>query len=81
MPLFRMSDHHAFVREGIPGIFFFSGLHENLHRPSDEVELVDAHKAARVARLIFYFGYQVAQADERPDWTEAGREMLTSLGS
>lgn len=81
MPLFRMSDHHAFVREGIPGIFFFSGLHENLHRPSDEVELVDAEKAARVARLIFYFGYEVAQADERPDWTEAGREMLTSLGS
>ena len=81
MPLFRMSDHYAFVREGIPGIFFFSGLHENLHRPSDEVEHVDEGKAARVARLIFHFGYAVAQADTPPAWTEEGKEMLATLGS
>ena len=80
MPLFRMSDHFAFVQEGIPGIFFFSGLHPDLHRPSDELENVDCDKAARVARLMFYFGYEVAQDDERPQWTDAGREMLADLG-
>ena len=79
IPLFRMSDHFAFVQEGIPGIFFFSGLHENLHRPGDQPEKVDFDKAARVARLMFYFGYEVAQADARPEWTDAGREMLTGL--
>ena len=79
LPLFRMSDQFAFVQEGIPGIFFFSGLHPNLHRPSDELEKVDCDKAARVARLMFYFGYEVAQADERVQWTEAGREMLAGM--
>ena len=80
IPLFQMSDHFAFVREEIPGIFFFSGLHENLHRPSDQLEKVDCDKAARVARLMFYLGYDVAQSDQRPQWTEAGREMLAELG-
>jgi Zn-dependent M28 family amino/carboxypeptidase len=80
MPLFRMSDQFAFAQEGIPGIFFFSGLHEDLHRPSDEPENVDTDKAARVAQLIFHFGMEVAQADERPQWTDAGREMLADLG-
>jgi len=79
LPLFRMSDHFAFVQEGIPGIFFFSGLHENLHRPSDHLEEVDCDKAARVARLMFHFGYEVAQAEEKPQWTEVGTEMLEGL--
>lgn len=80
LPLYRMSDQFAFVQEGIPAIFFFSGLHENLHRPSDEPEAVDADKAARVARLMFYFGLEVAQAGARPEWTDAGRQMLAELG-
>lgn len=80
MPLFHMSDQFAFVQEGIPGIFFFSGLHENLHRPSDELEQIDPDKAARVARLMFYLGYQVSQDEDAPRWTEKGREMLVGLG-
>ncbi len=81
IPLFQMSDHFAFVAEGIPGIFFFSGLHEDLHRPSDELERADTDKAARVARLMFFLGCEVAQADERPQWTESGRELVVGLGS
>ena len=79
LPLFRMSDHFAFVQEGIPGIFFFSGLHDNLHRPSDELDQVDCDKASRVAKLMFHFGYAVTQAPDRPQWTEAGQEMLAEL--
>jgi Zn-dependent M28 family amino/carboxypeptidase len=79
MPLFFMSDQAAFAQEGIPGIFFFSGLHENLHRPGDELEEVDCDKAARVARLMFHFGYEVAQAAGRPQWTDAGRELLAEM--
>lgn len=81
MPLFRMSDHFAFVQEGIPGIFFFSGLHPNLHSPRDEPDQVNCDKAARVARIMFFLGHEVAQADEPVTWTDAGREMLATLGA
>ncbi len=80
IPLYRMSDQYAFYQEEIPGIFFFSGLHDNLHRPSDELDQVDSDKAARVARLMFYLGYQVAQNPTRPRWTDAGRGMLAEMG-
>jgi hypothetical protein len=79
LPLYRMSDQFAFAQEGIPGIFFFSGLHSDLHRPSDELQNVNCDKAARVAQLIFHFGMEVAEADERPSWTAAGEEMLAQL--
>jgi len=80
-PLFQMSDQHAFVQAGIPGIFFFSGLHPDLHRPSDDMDGADCDKAARVARLMFYLGYEVAQSDEKPWWTAAGEEMLAATGA
>jgi len=81
MPLIRMSDQYAFIEEGIPGIFFFSGLHPDLHRPTDEPENVNCDKAYRVARLIFHFGLEVAQAEERVQWTEAGRALLAQMDS
>ena len=46
----------------------------------DELDQVDCDKAARVARLMFHLGYEVAQSPDRPQWTEAGREMLAELG-
>jgi Zn-dependent M28 family amino/carboxypeptidase len=79
MPLIRMSDQYAFIEEGIPGIFFFSGLHPELHSPKDEPENVNYDKAYRVARLIFHFGLEVAQAEERVRWTEAGQELLAGI--
>jgi hypothetical protein len=80
MPLIRMSDQFAFMKEGIPGIFFFSGLHSNLHTPSDEPDQVNSDKAARVARIIFYLGYEVAQDDEKVQWTPVGREKMAEMG-
>ena len=62
------SDHLAFWERGIPFLMFHSGLHPDYHKVSDEVETVDAEKAARVARLGFYAAWAVAEADTRPTW-------------
>ncbi|HEY8469972.1 MAG TPA: M20/M25/M40 family metallo-hydrolase, partial [Longimicrobiales bacterium] len=68
--LFFRSDHFNFAAKEIPAIFFFAGLHEDYHRPSDEVERLDADKAARVTRLVFYLGHRIATDPEAPRWTE-----------
>lgn len=70
------SDHYNFARKGIPILFFFSGVHEDYHRPSDESEKVDAEKAARVARLIALTGWAVANADGRPRWDPEARAQV-----
>ena len=69
---FFRSDHFNFARKEIPAIFFFSGVHEDYHRPSDEVEKIDADKAARISRMIFYLVNEVANDPQRPRWDPRG---------
>jgi hypothetical protein len=76
---FFRSDHFNFARRGIPALFFFAGVHEDYHRPSDTVEKIDAGKAARVARLAFYTAHAIASDPEPPRWTAAGRRTMEGL--
>jgi hypothetical protein len=46
------SDHQTFLKRGIPALHFFSGLHADYHRPSDDAERFEAGGAARVAALL-----------------------------
>lgn len=76
------SDHFNFARNGVPVLFFFNGTHEDYHRPSDEVELIDAEKGARLARLVFYLGLEIASAPEPPEWNpESRRRIVQTIGS
>jgi Zn-dependent M28 family amino/carboxypeptidase len=76
---FFRSDHFNFARKEVPSIFFFSGVHEDYHQPSDELEKIDADKAARVARFVFYLAHDVANADQRPQWDPKGLEEVRAM--
>jgi hypothetical protein len=76
---FFRSDHYNFARKEIPAIFFFAGVHEDYHRPSDEVEKIDADKAARVARLAYYLASEIANRREPPKWTASGLQEVRTL--
>lgn len=62
------SDHYNFARRGVPILFFFNGTHRDYHQPSDSPEKIDAEKEARILRLIYYLGQEIANAPERPQW-------------
>jgi Peptidase family M28 len=62
------SDFVPFWAAGVPFLHFFTGLHHDYHRTTDDPELVDPDKAARVTRLAFYTALMVANADGRPQW-------------
>ncbi len=76
---FFRSDHFNFVRLEIPALFFFSGVHEDYHRPSDTVELINPDKGARVARLVFHTIAEIANDREPPRWTEEGLAEVRRL--
>jgi aminopeptidase YwaD len=67
------SDTLAFVEAEVPTIFFFSGMHDEYHTPADQVELIDADKASRVARLACDMLLEVANADARPAYSAPAR--------
>jgi hypothetical protein len=46
------SDHQTFLKRSIPALHFFSGLHADYHRPSDDYERFEPAGAARVAALV-----------------------------
>ena len=62
------SDHYNFARKGVPILFFFNGVHDDYHRPSDSVDKIDAEKESRIVKLVFYLGLDVANAAARPKW-------------
>jgi len=69
--LFYRSDHIRFANVGVPSLFFFSGPTLETHTAANTVDLVDADKAARVARLAFYLACAVAEEPARPQWLRA----------
>lgn len=50
------SDHASFNSVEIPVLFFFTGTHEQYHKPTDTPDLIDANGAAKVIDL----GYRLA---------------------
>ena len=56
------SDHYPFIAAGIPTVMFHTGLHDQYHRPSDDVELVNYDGIEPVARITLDF--VTALADE-----------------
>ena len=71
------SDHYNFARKGVPILFFFNGVHPDYHRPSDSADKINPEKEARIARLLFYLGEDIANAPERPKWKpESYKEIV-----
>ena len=64
--IYCRSDHYNYARFGIPVTFFTTGLHDDYHQPSDEVDAIDFDKLARVTRLIGEVAMEVAARPARP---------------
>jgi hypothetical protein len=60
------SDHYNYAKHGVPVIFYFTGVHRDYHRATDDVEKIDFEKMERIARMIFATGWRVANGDNRP---------------
>jgi hypothetical protein len=48
---FGPSDHSSFYARGIPVLHFFTDLHDDYHRATDDVERIDAEGEARIVAL------------------------------
>ncbi len=46
------SDHTSFYHQGIPVLFFFTGLHSDYHKPSDDAEKVNYYGQVKVMNYI-----------------------------
>lgn len=65
------SDNSSFYEKDIPVLFFFSGVHEDYHRPTDDAGKIHADAATRVVRLVHDVIRDVDARPERPPFTPA----------
>ncbi|MDQ3100421.1 MAG: M28 family peptidase [Bacteroidota bacterium] len=59
------SDHYNFARKGVPAIFYFSGVHEDYHKPTDTVEKIQFDRLHQRALLVFHTAWILANQDKR----------------
>ena len=59
---YRRSDHYNFARNGVPIVFFFTGVHADYHRPTDTVDKILFPRMEKIVHLIYTTGWQVANA-------------------
>jgi hypothetical protein len=74
---FFRSDHYNYALRGIPIIFYFDGVHEDYHKPSDSPDKIDYQKMEKVARTVFVTAHELANAPTRPRVDKQLPQQLT----
>lgn len=67
------SDHYNFAKKGIPAIFYFNGVHDDYHKPTDTPDKIDYALLAKRAQLAFVVAWELANAPERPKVDKDGK--------
>ncbi len=64
--IYYRSDHYNYAKNGVPVVFFTTGLHDDYHKVSDEAGKIEFEKVQRVASFIYDVGFAVADRTTRP---------------
>ncbi len=59
------SDHYNFAKKNIPVIFYFSGTHEDYHKPTDTPDKINYSILEKRTKLIFYTAWELANRKNR----------------
>ena len=63
--IYFRSDHWNYAKHGVPIIFYFTGVHDDYHQPTDTVDKIDFDKMAHIAKFVYETGWRVANLDHR----------------
>jgi C-terminal processing protease CtpA/Prc len=68
---FGPSDHSSFYGKDIAVLFFFTGVHRDYHKPSDDYEKIDIDSEEKILEFIFRTAQALNTIDHRPLFTKA----------
>ena len=67
------SDDSSFIERRVPAINFFTGFHNDYHRPGDDWDKIDAIGTKRVATLALELAARLAARPVRPEFVQPSR--------
>jgi hypothetical protein len=62
---FGPSDHQSFYVRDVPVLFFFTGTHDDYHKPSDTADKINSEGLAQVAEYVREIAVSVANEPQR----------------
>ena len=62
---FGPSDHQSFYVKDLPVLFFFTGTHDDYHKPSDTADKVNSEGVREVAEFVRDIAVEIANEPER----------------
>ena len=80
------SDHQSFYEAGVPVLFFFTGLHNDYHRPTDDFDKIDFGGLTRVTDIVSKVTFELATRKDRPKYLKTEnrvrvrRQMTAFMG-
>lgn len=66
------SDHWTFLTRRIPTLMLHTGLHDDYHRPSDDIATINTDGVRLVSRYLFDLTRTAADADQLPAFRRQG---------
>jgi hypothetical protein len=63
---FGPSDHSSFYGKNIPVLFFFTGTHDDYHKPSDDWDRINYAGQERITRFVYKVASEVADGSQKP---------------
>ena len=69
------SDHQSFFVAGVPVLFFFTGLHDDYHRPSDDFDKINFTGLTRITDTVCDVAVEVATDPVRPTHRPTDRQV------
>jgi C-terminal processing protease CtpA/Prc len=77
---FGPSDHASFYAMNIPVMHFYTGLHSDYHRPSDDFDKLDLDGMNRITSLVVDTAVAIANDEGKPQFTKAATEKFKGSG-
>ena len=71
---FGPSDHSSFYAKQVPVLFFWTGTHEDYHKPSDTADKINYEGEARIVSFVANVVRDIDKSDKRPTYTVAKSE-------
>ncbi len=66
---FGPSDHSSFYAKQIPVLFFWTGTHEDYHKPSDTADKINYEDQSRIVAVVAKIVRELDLADKRPTYS------------
>jgi aminopeptidase YwaD len=71
---FGRSDHSSFYSNNVPAVHFFTGSHEDYHRPDDTYEKLDYSGQEKIVKLVYDVTSELDSEVTPPEFTKAEEE-------